>query len=192
MPTDVSTLHEDKLRLDDLLAKVSARDRANIEKHLAACEADQNKGHASLWKRLVVLLWHRAPMPVTMVGAQAMQFFIADGKFRMQVFALEDRSDGKIHVFMPDILEQAVKSRDVVKSGTDYFFGAGDDKAAIVVQQLDAANTFDPPAHVKHMIGWNRKAMQITLDVGRDAVPQLAAVEALSALASKTWAKKAG
>ena len=51
------------------------------------------------------------------------------------------------------------------------------------IEQLDAANTALPPAYVKNMLGWNRKALRVTL-VATDADgPRVAATEALCALA---------
>jgi hypothetical protein len=185
LPTDAAAVSS---RIDDLLARAGARDRANIEKHLTACDAETDKEHGKLWRRLVSSLWGMAPMPVTMVGSQAMQFFIADGKFRMQVFALEDRSDGVISLYLPDVMHIAIKDKTVIKAGEEYVFGSGSKKIAIPVQQMDAANTFDPPAHMKNLIGWNRKAIKLTLDATKSDGPQIAAAEALCAIAAKNWA----
>ena len=35
-------------------------------------------------------------------GQQSMQFYIQDGKYRMQIFALEDLRDGTVHVYAAD------------------------------------------------------------------------------------------
>ena len=92
---------------------------------------------------------HRlAPLPVTTVGQHAVQFFIADGKYRMQVFALEDARDGRLMVYLPDILAKA--RRPGPPGGAQ-------------PESLDSANTPNPSPHIKHMLGWNRKAVRITL-----------------------------
>src|SRR5215218_6526516 len=93
------------IELDVSMAKAGQKDRTNVEKHLAAIDAD----HAALWRKLARAFATLAPLPFTTVGQQAVQFFIADGKYRMQVFAIEDQHDGQIVVYLPDVLAEALK-----------------------------------------------------------------------------------
>lgn len=169
-----------RTQLENLLARAGARDRANLEKHLAYCDEQPDAAHGQLWRRLLCKLWSLAPMPVTSVGAHAVQFFIADGKegkYRKQVFALEDRRDGHVLIYLPDVLDRAAKEPKRGALAT----------AGLNVQRMDASNTSDPQPHFKHMIGWNRKAVRITLDAGKATGPEIDAAEALCALAADEW-----
>src|SRR2546421_530194 len=107
-------------RMDELLARAGARDRANIEKHLALLDTEGKQDHARLWRRLAGSMSALAPMPVTMASTGTTQFFIADGKFRMQVFALEDKKDGLLLIYLPDVMDRALKDKVVFKAG-DHF-----------------------------------------------------------------------
>jgi hypothetical protein len=166
----------DAADIDTLLNGLAGKDRSNIEKHLAACDAEPDPQHAKLWRRLAVGLRRLAPMPVQTVGQHAVQFFIADGKYRMQVFALEDGRDGRLMVYLPDVLAEAEK--------------AGLPLGILKPEALDSANTPNPSPHVKHMLGWNRKAVRVTLLTHAPA-QQISALEKLCALASERWAKSA-
>jgi len=175
-------------QLETLLARCGTRDRTNIEKPLAALDAEPDPTHAKLWRKFVAMLAALAPMPVTTVGTQALMFFIADGKFRMQVFALEDKGEGRLGVYMPDVLDQAVKAKILFKSGENYLFGDASDRRPINVQSMDASNMSDPPAYVKNLIGWNRKAIKLSPSALLIDTPELGAAAALTALAAKQWA----
>ena len=194
------------------LEGLGSRDRQNIEKHLAACDADPDPTHGRAWRQMAAMLRRLAPMPVNTVGQQIAQFFIPDGKYRMQVFALEDKRDGTLVLYLPDVLELAMKKKVLAKPPAKRGKVAGtaddddDDAPAGVqvveypireskgetlrVEALDAANTPDPPAHMRHMLGWNRKALRLTVPVGAPA--QAAAAEAMCELAALSWAAKAG
>jgi hypothetical protein len=166
----------DAADIDTFLTGLAGKDRSNIEKHLAAIDAEPDPGHGKLWRRLAVGLRRLAPMPVQTVGQHAALFFIADGKYRMQVFALEDGRDGRVMVYLPDVLAQAEK--------------AGLPMGVLKPESLDSANTPNPSPHIKHMLGWNRKAVRVTL-LTHASAQQISAVEKLSALAAERWAKSA-
>src|SRR6185436_11808825 len=109
------------------------------------------------WRRLATRLGSLAPLPWRAEGMDTVLFYVPDGKYRMQVFALEDRRDGVIQLYLPNVLAEAVKKKLVSKNGEQYTAG-GAKGSPIEVHSMDATNTPDPPQHVKHMIGWNRKA----------------------------------
>jgi len=90
-----------------LLLRLAARDRAAVEKHVAVCEAEATLDHVNLWKRVACLLCNLAPKAAQAAGQRAVQFFAADGKYRRQVFAMEDLRDGVLAVYMVDVLEEA-------------------------------------------------------------------------------------
>jgi hypothetical protein len=76
--------------LDAVLAKTGAKDRTHIQRHLTAADAEPDPAHAALWRKLAELLASLAPLPVQAVGHTAVMFFVPDGKYRMQGFALEE------------------------------------------------------------------------------------------------------
>jgi len=176
------------IELDVLLAKAGQKDRANVEKHLAALTSE----HSAIWRRLTRAFATLAPLAFTTVGQQAIQFFIADGKYRMQVFALEDPQNAHIVAYVPDVLAEAVKHKIVVPAPADdqpdrYSITATKGQQALNIEQLTGGNTPNPGAHYKNMLGWNRKALRIALPVQAPAA-QLEAVEDLAALAARAWA----
>ena len=162
--------------IDTFLTGLAGKDRSNIEKHLAVIDAEPDPNHGKLWRRLAVTMRRLAPMPVQTVGQHAVQFFVADGKYRMQVFALEDGRDGRVMIYLPDILADAEK--------------AGAPLGVLTPEVLDAANTPNPSPHIKHMLGWNRKAVRITL-LTHAGQQQVSATEKLCDLAAGRWAKAA-
>jgi hypothetical protein len=175
-----------EVRFEALLQRVGAKCRVNIEKHLALCDAEPNPGHGRLWRRLAAKLGELAPMPVQIAGPQAIQFFVADGKYREQVFSLEDLRDGNVSVYLTDILADAVAAKIVKKTGAVYST-AGAKKEPLAIETLDSNSTRDPAPHMKHMIGWNRKAIKITLDANDTLDNIAAATESLCELAAKRW-----
>ena len=175
----------------EFLAAVSARDRANIEKHVAVLDAEAGPGHAKSWRTLATVMRRYAPLAANTIGPQVIQFFVADGKYRMQVFALEDKKDGQILVYMPDVIAAATKAGVLAKPPAgragEYPIKASKNEA-LLVEILDAANTPDPQPAIKHMLGWNRKALRLTLPALANAA-QIASTEAMCALAAKAWQK---
>src|SRR3954468_4293333 len=96
---------------DTFFAGVGAKDKLSIEKHLAAIDAEADPGHGRAWRRLAVALRRLAPLAVQTVGQQVIQFFVPDGKYRMQVFTLEDKRDGALLVYLPNVVDQAIKEK---------------------------------------------------------------------------------
>src|SRR5947209_5936948 len=97
-----------RLDFQDFLAKLSPKDRVNAERHVAACEAEPDPRHCTLWRRLVSMLMTLTPHSAKLNAQHSIQFYIADGKYRMQVFALEDLRDGKITLYCVDVLDAAL------------------------------------------------------------------------------------
>jgi len=177
-------------------AALGSRDRVNVERHLVALEALVPNGpaHAKLWRRIARTLPTLAPFAATTTGQQAVSFFVADGKYRMQVFALEDNRDGKISAYCVDVLDAAIDSKLLDKPDSeDPAMHPIPDAAGkkLSVERLTAANTPNPSSYFKHMLGWNRKALRVTVpaDAG-DA--EVTAMELLLAIAASAAIKSAG
>src|SRR5438128_931554 len=95
---------------DNMVDRLSPKDRQNMEKQLTGYDQSGDKGRADLWKRLVGTMSDLAPLPPKTSAQKTVQFFVPDGKWRMQVFAIEDRKDGHICVYTEDVLADAVKA----------------------------------------------------------------------------------
>jgi len=179
--------------MDEFLAKLAARDRQNVDRHLIAADAEAEPDHANLWRRLARALFTLSPHAVTTIGQQALQFFIADGKYKKQVFAVEDPRDGRLLVYVGDVVKEAIK-QGVLAAPAKGDASAGhvvvaDKSQRLIIETLDANNTPNPHPWYKNMLGWGRKALRVTLPV--KATPeQIAAAEALCALTAKGFAKK--
>jgi hypothetical protein len=190
MPTNTRPASLDvTAQFDEWLARAGARERAGIEKHLALCEGESTPGHAQLWRRLAAKLGTLAPLSIKTAGPHAVLFFVADGKYRMQVFALEDRSDGFVVVYLPDVLEAAIESKLLLATRIEGEYTIGSARRAVMqVHAMDAANTPEPPEHVKHMLGWKRRAVRLTLSAADPQGPQVGTAESLCELAAEQWA----
>src|ERR1043166_6581163 len=70
--------------------KLGPKGRVNAKKHVAACDVAGAPEHGRLWKRLLCTLMTLAPHAVKMNREENLQFYVADGKYKMQVFAIED------------------------------------------------------------------------------------------------------
>jgi len=197
---------------DTFFAGVGAKDKLSIEKHLAAIDAEGDPGHGRAWRRLAVTLRRHAPLAVQTVGQQVVQFFVPDGKYRMQAFTLEDKRDGALLVYLPNVVDQAIKEKILGKppgkvrkaagKASSYLDEDEDDAAQPVeypilarageglrVEAMDHTNTPDPPAHVRHMLGWNRRAVRVTIPAA-GAEPRVEVVEAMCEIAARAWADK--
>ena len=64
---------------------------------------------------------------------------------------------------------------------------SGVDGQALKIEALPS-NLPDPPIHMKSMLGWNRKAIRVSIPAKTG--PQTDAVESLCTLAAKGWAGK--
>jgi hypothetical protein len=184
-------LLDKRTSFDDFRGKVSARDGGNVDRHLAAMAEEPDDAHRTLWKRLATTLASLAPHSITTTGQQVISFFIADGKYRMQAFALEDKRDGSLVIYASDALKDAIDSKLLRGPGKDsesaYQIDGGQ---TLSVEPLTAQNTPNPQPFYKHMLGWNRTAVRITLPV-KATTEQLVVAENLCALAALRWADAA-
>jgi len=177
----------DPRAFEDFVSKLAERDRRNIERHVTECEAEPTYDRARLWKRIAGALGNLAPFAVRTTGQRAVQFFIADGRYRRQVFALEDKADGVLSVYTGDSLDSTVQAGvlngPISVEGEMMRFEVSEEPGQhLVVQSLTAAKTTSAPDYYKHMLGWNRKAVRVILPTTACAA-QVKAAEAIYALA---------
>ena len=175
----------------DFLAKLSPKDRLNAEKRVGVLEAEPDPGRAPLWRRLVCTLMTLSPHAAKFVGRQTIQFYVADGKYRKQVFAMEDLQDGHFTVYCPDVLAEAVKLGLLAPAphAEPHLYVVRPSGDPLRIEALDGAS-LNPGAHFKDMTGWNRKALRVTLPPSGTPA-QVEAAEVLCALAAQHFAKAA-
>ena len=173
---------------DAFIALLGDRDRQNVERHVSFCYAEPTAQHARLWKRLASALSRLAPRAAQTVGQRAVRFYVTDGKYRQQIFALEDLRDGRLGVYAPDALDAAIRAglvRGPLESNesVETYEVPGAPASRLTVERLTTAKTTGAPEYYKHLLGWNRTALRITVPV--DATPALIdAIEALCALST--------
>jgi hypothetical protein len=175
------------LRYDAFLDKLGTKDRQNFERQVAASEA-AGPGLGERWKKLTCLLMALAPHPPRLDGTHTIQFFIPDGKYRKQVFALHAMEEGAIAVCFPDILKQALSSGILAKSKNapgSNAYSLPDSKETLNLVFKDGTES-DPESYYKAMTGWNRKAICIILPA-RTGNTLMDAAARLCALAAKDW-----
>ena len=150
---------------DAFLAKLTPKDRLNIERHLTAIEELSTKAHAKLWKRLAAQMMTMASHSAKANGQQSMQFYIQDGKYRMQIFALEDLRDGTVHVYAADATDEALAAGVLLKAKPgdepDHLRLPGTTDL-LNVERLDG-KVSNPAPFYKDMLGWNRRAVHVAL-----------------------------
>lgn len=172
---------------DTFLAKLAPKERLNAERHVAACEAEDPR-HAATWRRLACALMTLAPHAVKLNSQQSAQFYVPDGKYRMQVFALEDLRDGNVNVYCGDVLKEAIQAGALTvpkKGGEPNAYKVAGAEDMLVVEPLDRTIE-NPAAFFKDMIGWNRKALRIVVP-NRATVPQLEAAETICSISARAW-----
>jgi hypothetical protein len=177
---------------DGLLAKLGPKDRTNVERHVLAAETERSTDHARMWKRLATHLMTLASHAAKTTGQQSIQFFIADGKYRMQVFALEDLRDGKMTIYAGNVLDEAVKDGLLTPppkhERETHAYGIANGKDKLILEELDG-KSLNPAPFYKDMLGWNRKAVRISLLT--TATPaQLEVAEQLCTMSARKWLAK--
>jgi hypothetical protein len=177
----------DPIGFDDFLEKLSPKDRLNVTRHLEACEAADPR-HAPLWRRLAAALMTLAPHFAKTDGQQRVRYFVPDGPYRMQVFAMEDLRDGIITVYCGDAFDEAVaagvvaprRGAPVPEEGQPLECVLPDSNEPLLVTRLSNESHVAAPFY-KDMMGWNRRALSIRLAVTSSA-NQAEAVELMCAL----------
>jgi hypothetical protein len=176
------------LDFDEFLAKLSPKDRANAEKRVGVLDAEPDQRRVPPWQRLACALMTLAPT-AKFVGKQTVQFYIPDGKYRMQVFALEDIQDGIMTVYCPNILDEVIKAGVLrpLEQGETHMYLIQPSGEPLRIEPLDKT-AINPGAHFKDLLGWNRKALRITLPAF--ATPaQVETTELLCAVAAQHFVR---
>ncbi|QOV87948.1 hypothetical protein [Humisphaera borealis] len=167
---------------NEAFEKVSPKDRANLQKHLDAV-ASMPHAFTDTWKGLLLTLSQHAPHACQTVGTEAVRFFVQDGTYKLQMFALEDKLAEPIRVYLPNVLEASIKAKLISRTAApNAFTVAGESGEPILIDELDASTTIDAPVHFKFMIGLNRKALRVTFP-SRDRTGLVKLISAMCDLA---------
>src|SRR5438128_278324 len=147
---------------NEFLDKLGAKDRLNAEKHVAACEQSSVPTHAKLSKRLACAMMSLSSNLAKVNGQQSVQFYVPDGKYRKQVFALEDLRKDHITVYCADVLEDAIKAKLLrpTKGEEDgvAIYGLPKGSETLAIEKINGS-TVNPAEFFKHMVGWHREAL---------------------------------
>lgn len=172
------------LDFEAFLAKLAPKDRVNAQRRVEVLEAEADPSRVRLWKRLTCVLMTLAPYAAKLVGRQMIQFYIADGKYRMQVFASEDLQDGHFTIYCPDVLQEATQAGLILgpEEGQPnvHRLAAG---GPLYIESLNK-DSLNATPHFKDMVGWNRKALRIILPPAASSA-QVDATELLCAIAAR-------
>jgi hypothetical protein len=174
---------------DAFVARLSRKSLASVEAHVEACEGNADIGYGRQWKRLASMLGKLAGHAIEASGQHVLRFYIADGKYRQQVFTLEDARKGTIQLFLPDIIDLAIARHLLAapKEGDRAYSVPGQPDVIVDIDRITSESK-DVPEFVRPMLGWGRRALKITLQAqGED--DRLQAVGRLCDLAAEAWPK---
>lgn len=144
-----------------LLDKLALAKSAGHVKRLTASEQTHPQ-RAAAWRKLAGLLATLAPTRPRPLG-RAIQFFIPDGKYFLQVFSLDDVADGSLMVCCEDVLTEAIAAGVLApQSGQPDRHLCMGTAHAIHIERIDG-KTENVPPHCNAMVGWNRHALKIVL-----------------------------
>jgi hypothetical protein len=167
------------------MGRLSLKGKAAVEKHDELCGGEAAQGYGELWKRLAGGLGKLAPHETEMAGQQSVKFHIPDGKYRQQVFALEDTRQGTIVVYLPDVVDKAIKRKLLSATSVLRTYRVLGEKNANIDLELITAETRDMTV-CKGMVGWGKRALRTNLSV-LASENEIHAVERLCELAAESW-----
>jgi hypothetical protein len=175
---------ETPLDLEGILAKLGVREKSSYAKRLDTMMANSPR-RAANWRRLAAILYLLAPHRPRLAG-RAVLFFIPDGKYQLQVFALDDAADDTLHVYCEDVLATAQKAHLVDRQPPQpHRYQVLGSPHAIEIQPIDG-KTQNLAACCNSMTGWNRKALRIVLPSDASS-EQMQAAELLASISSLRW-----
>lgn len=164
--------------------KLGARGSTPLARRLAAAEAALPK-RAQAFRDIAVRLITWAPNRVRTLQ-RAVLFYVPDGAYQMQVFAIDDAQDNSLVVCCEDVLTTATASGLLAaRPGESGVYTIEGSKQTLTIERLDG-KTENPPAYINAMTGWNRRAMKIILPADVTAT-QVEAALLVCALTAQTW-----
>lgn len=154
-----------------------------MAKYEETCQNRGIDGYSDLWKRLAGLLSELAPQFADMVGF-SVKFYIPDGKYRQQVFAIETTQKGSVAVYMPDVTNAAISRKLLSHSSISSSYKmSGKSESQISLEPI-TADTCETVV-CKAMVSWGKRTLVTTLDRNSTA-EQVATVEKLCNLGAES------
>ncbi len=168
------------------VSRLSEKDRQTFQRQIEMHETKFDRAVGARWKRLGHVMMSLSAPPAKLTSNHSIQFYVPDGQYRKQVYALHSSGDGTIEVYAPNVLDQVVKAgllaRVAQPDGDAFRAGSGE---LLAIEQLDGKSP-NPEFYCKAMTGWNRKAICMRLPLhASEAQTQMA--EELCALAATDW-----
>jgi hypothetical protein len=170
------------------LGQLSVKGLAAVHKHDEFCDAESARTLGALWKRLAGDLGKLAGHATEVQGQVAVKFHIADGKYKQQVFALEDTRQGYIAVYLPDVVQLAMRQKILATGASAHHYKVRGGTEQVQFTQIDA-ETKDLSA-CKGMVGWGRRALRAEVN-GQTPEEHVHAIEQMCELAAQKWAAPA-
>jgi hypothetical protein len=170
---------------ETFLGQLSVKGLATVQKHDELYEAEGAQELEALWKRLAGGLGKLAGHATEVQGQIAVKFYIADGKYRQQVFAIEDARQGMIILYLPDVVQLAIKQKVLTAGVSEHQFKVRGETEPVQLVPIDA-ETKDLTA-CKGMVGWGRRALRAEFTL-QTPEAHTHAVERLCELAAQQWA----
>ena len=171
------------LQFSAFLEKLAPKDRPKVEKQMAEFEAAGDMMHVELWKRLACSLLTLSPHQPK-VNKTSIQFYEADGRHKKQLLAMEDPGEGKLVIYCKDVIDHAIQGgllqRDDQAGTEQTLYPVVGSSITLSIERIDGA-VINPQEFFKHLVGWNRKALRITLPINASE-PQIVTVERLCAM----------
>lgn len=169
---------------ENFLTRLSPKARTAMAKYEENCQNRGIDAYSDLWMRLAGLLSQLAPQFADMVGF-SVKFYIPDGKYRQQVFALETTQKGSVAIYMPDVTNAAISKNLLSPSSIASSYrmsGKTDNQICLEPITADTCET----VVCKAMVSWGKRALVTTLDRNSTA-EQISTVEKLCNLAAESW-----
>jgi hypothetical protein len=168
------------------LAKLSQKDRDTLQRQSANAAAKGKAALAETWQRLAGVAAALTTRPPKFTGLNTVQFFIADGNYRKQVYAMHLSDVGVLTLYLPNILPEAIKAKQIIplpKDPAANAYATGKDAERVVIEPLDR-DSLNPQSYFKDMTGWNRKAIGMILpaDAGEGLIHTAEQLMALAAI----------
>ena len=170
------------------LGQLSPKGRSNIQKHDALNESESAPEHCALWKRFAGRFGKLAGYLVEASGQHTVKFYIADGKYKLQVFALEDTPQGTIVVYLPDVVQSAVGEKLLAAGAAAQQYQVPGATGPLQLTPIDA-QTRDLTV-CKGMVGWGRRAVSVEFGTSAPEA-HVHVVEQMCEMAAQKWAHAA-
>ena len=89
-----------------------------------------------------------------------------------------------LKIYLPDVLSEAVKAKILARTPEGHTFAVDGSGTQLTIDSLGVAEASAAAPHYQHMLGWNRKALRLSLSTTESDEKLDNAVRALAQLAA--------